>query len=154
MRSSSRALDIAEPSLECRGVTRRMASGNSILTVLDAVNLTITAREFVAIVGPSGSGKSTLLGLLAGFDRCSKGSVRIAGTALETLDEDALSRLRRELLGFVFQDFQLLDNLSARENVALPLELLAIGDTLYVGEARLRVLLVFGHRMITHARGA
>lgn len=99
-----------------------------MLTVLDRVDLVIAPREFVAVVGPSGSGKSTLLGLLAGLDRASEGSVLLEGTALETLSEDALARLRRARLGFVFQDFQLLPNLTARENVLVPLELNRVPD--------------------------
>ena len=109
-------------------MTRRLSSGNGLLTVLDRVDLTIMPRELVAIVGPSGSGKSTLLGLLAGLDRASQGSVLVEGVALETLSEDALSLLRRERLGFVFQDFQLLGNLTARENILLPLELSRVAD--------------------------
>jgi putative ABC transport system ATP-binding protein len=122
-------LDVSgAPSLECRGVTRRLPSGNAILTVLDDVHLRIERGAFVAIVGPSGSGKSTLLGLLAGLDRASSGSVLIEGTPLEPLDEDALARLRRTVLGFVFQDFQLLEGLTARENVLFPLELQRVHD--------------------------
>jgi putative ABC transport system ATP-binding protein len=109
-------------------VTRRLSSGNTLLTVLDRVDLVIAACEFVAVVGPSGSGKSTLLGLLAGLDRASEGSVLVEGTALEPLSEDALARLRRKRLGFVFQDFQLLGNLTARENVLVPLELNRVHD--------------------------
>jgi putative ABC transport system ATP-binding protein len=82
----------------------------------------------VAIVGPSGSGKSTLLGLLAGLDRPTSGSVRVLGRPLEALDEDGLALLRRDHLGFVFQTFQLLTNLTARENVLLPLELHRVPD--------------------------
>jgi putative ABC transport system ATP-binding protein len=114
---------VSSPSLECRGVTRRLRSGNVALTVLDGIDLTIAQGEVVAIVGPSGSGKSTLLGLLAGLDRPSEGSVRVSGRELSQLDEDALALLRRDQLGFVFQSFQLLPNLTARENVLLPLEL-------------------------------
>jgi putative ABC transport system ATP-binding protein len=116
------------PSLECRGVTRTLQSGAALLTVLDAVDLRLDARSLTAIVGPSGSGKSTLLGLLAGLDRPSAGSVLVEGTPIEKLNEDALSRLRRERLGFVFQNFQLLGNLTARENVLLPLELNRVPD--------------------------
>jgi putative ABC transport system ATP-binding protein len=94
-----------------------------VLTVLDHVDLRIEAGEFVAILGPSGSGKSTLLGLLAGLDRPSEGSVQLDGVALERLDEDALALMRREKVGFVFQSFQLLSNLTARENILLPMEL-------------------------------
>jgi putative ABC transport system ATP-binding protein len=114
---------VSSPSLECRGVTRRLRSGNVALTVLDGIDLTIAQGEVVAIVGPSGSGKSTLLGLLAGLDRPSEGSVFVSGRELTQLDEDALALLRRDQLGFVFQSFQLLPNLTARENVLLPLEL-------------------------------
>jgi putative ABC transport system ATP-binding protein len=111
------------PALECRGVSRRLRSGDQLLNVLDRIDLRIEPAEAVAIVGPSGSGKSTLLGLLAGLDRPSEGSVLVSGTALEALDEDALALMRRDQLGFVFQTFQLLSNLTARENVLLPLEL-------------------------------
>jgi putative ABC transport system ATP-binding protein len=116
------------PSLECRDLTRQLPSGNLMLTVLDRVSLSIAPREFVAIVGPSGSGKSTLLGLLAGLDRVSSGSVLVEGVALESLGEDQRAELRRARLGFVFQDFQLLKNLTARENVLLPLELAGVRD--------------------------
>jgi putative ABC transport system ATP-binding protein len=105
-----------------------LQSGSARLTVLDAVDLRIETRALVAIVGPSGSGKSTLLGLLAGLDRPSAGSVLVEGVAIEALDEDALALLRRERLGFVFQNFQLLGNLTARENVLLPLELNRVPD--------------------------
>jgi len=77
----------------------------------------------VAILGPSGSGKSTLLGLMAGLDRPSEGQVLVEGQPIQDLSEDALALLRREAIGFVFQSFQLLDNLTARENILLPLEL-------------------------------
>ncbi|GAA0722351.1 ABC transporter ATP-binding protein [Dokdonella soli] len=93
------------------------------LTILDGVALEIARGESLAIVGASGSGKTTLLGLLAGLDRPSAGSITLAGTRLDALDEEARARLRRRLVGFVFQSFHLLPALNAEENVMLPLEL-------------------------------
>jgi putative ABC transport system ATP-binding protein len=83
----------------------------------------VDAGETVAIVGPSGSGKTTLLGLLAGLDRPSGGTVRLDGTDLGSLSEDGRAKLRRERIGFVFQSFQLIPTLTARENVEVPLQL-------------------------------
>jgi len=88
---------------------------------LNEVNLAVEEGEFLAIMGPSGSGKSTLLYLLGGLDRPTSGSVRLRESDISTLDDDALSRLRRTSLGFVFQFFNLVPVLSARENVAMPL---------------------------------
>jgi putative ABC transport system ATP-binding protein len=104
-------------------VTKRAPSGARTLTILDAVDLAIAPGDFVAILGPSGSGKSTLLGLLAGLDRPTDGEVLFEGRELSRMDEDDLALLRRHRVGFVFQDFQLLANLTALENVLLPLEL-------------------------------
>jgi putative ABC transport system ATP-binding protein len=126
--AAEQAADASTPSLECRGVTRTLRSGDTLLTVLSAVDLRIAAGEAVAIVGPSGSGKSTLLGLLAGLDRPTAGQVLVDGVALDGLNEDQLARLRRDRLGFVFQNFQLLGNLTARENVLLTLELAGVPD--------------------------
>jgi putative ABC transport system ATP-binding protein len=98
-------------------------SGGRPLVVLRDINLAIGAREFVAITGPSGSGKTTLLGLLAGLDRPTQGVVRLDGQDLGPLSEDARARLRAEKVGFVFQTFQLLPTLTARENVLVPIEL-------------------------------
>jgi putative ABC transport system ATP-binding protein len=116
------------PRIECLALTKELPSGDRTLTVLDRVDLAIPAGEFVAVLGPSGSGKSTLLGLMAGLDRPTSGSVRIDGRALEGLDEDELALLRRAKVGFVFQSFQLLGNLTAAENVLLPLELSGVSD--------------------------
>ncbi|HHJ40355.1 MAG TPA: ATP-binding cassette domain-containing protein [Methylothermaceae bacterium] len=93
------------------------------LDILTDVNLTIHAGETVAVVGVSGSGKSTLLSLLAGLDLPTSGSVLINGVSLTDLDEDGRAQLRGQMVGFVFQSFQLLPSLTALENVMLPLEL-------------------------------
>ena len=116
------------PRIELRGLTRRLPSGGRELTVLDAVDLAIAPGEFVAVLGPSGSGKSTLLALMAGLDRPSAGQVLIDGAPIQDLSEDRLALLRRRQIGFVFQTFQLLGNLTARENVLLPLELAGAAD--------------------------
>ncbi len=99
-----------------------------MLTIVDRVDLRVEAGEFVAVLGPSGSGKSTLLALMAGLDRPTEGEVRIDGEPVHDRSEDELALLRRHKIGFVFQSFQLLTNLTAWENVLLPLELLGVAD--------------------------
>ncbi|MCL4807875.1 MAG: ATP-binding cassette domain-containing protein, partial [Thermoanaerobaculia bacterium] len=94
-----------------------------MLRILDSVDLSIGAGEFTAILGPSGSGKSTLLGLMAGLDRPTRGEVLLDGAPIHSMTEDELALLRRRNVGFVFQSYQLLSNMTARENVLLPLEL-------------------------------
>ena len=125
------------PVLETRDLTRRLQSGDRRITVLDRVSLAIQPGEWVAIRGPSGSGKSTLLSLLAGLDKPSEGSVLLDGQAIESLGEDELALLRRQKVGFVFQSFQLLSNLTARENVLLPLELKGVEKPLERADALL-----------------
>jgi len=107
------------------------------LDILTSLNLTINAGETVAIVGASGSGKSTLLGLLAGLDLPPSGGVRLAGAKLTELDEDGRAALRARHVGFVFQSFQLLDNLTALENTMLPLELAGSREPLAPARAML-----------------
>ena len=104
------------------------------LTILRGVDLEIVAGTSAAIVGASGSGKSTLLGLLAGMDVASAGEVWLDGVNLSALDEDARARLRAEKVGFVFQNFQLLPALTAKENVMLPLELAGIDQAGSIAE--------------------
>ena len=104
------------------------------LTILRGVDLEIVAGTSAAIVGASGSGKSTLLGLLAGMDVASAGEVWLDGVNLSALDEDARTRLRAEKVGFVFQNFQLLPALTAKENVMLPLELAGIDEAGSIAE--------------------
>ena len=104
------------------------------LTILRGVDLEIVASASAAIVGASGSGKSTLLGLLAGMDVASAGEVWLDGVNLSALNEDARARLRAEKVGFVFQNFQLLPALTAKENVMLPLELAGIDEAGSIAE--------------------
>ena len=97
--------------------------GKRRVTALDGVSFTVAAGEMVAVMGPSGSGKSTLLHLLGGLDQASSGSIRLDGTELTGLGDDALTRVRRDKIGFIFQFFNLLPTLSAFDNVALPMRL-------------------------------
>lgn len=109
--------------LDVQHVSKIYQNGDRSLTVLKDVTFSIEAGTSCAIVGASGSGKTTLLGLCAGLDHCSTGSVILNGIALHTLDEDERALLRTELVGFVFQNFQLIPTLTALENVMVPLEL-------------------------------
>jgi putative ABC transport system ATP-binding protein len=109
--------------LRCDALTKTYRSGGRALTVLNDITFTVEPGGFVAVVGPSGSGKTTLLGLLAGLDRPTSGTVHLDGDELTALDGDALARLRGGKVGFVFQSFQLIPTLTARENVQVPLEL-------------------------------
>jgi putative ABC transport system ATP-binding protein len=109
--------------LRCDALTKTYRSGGRELTVLNDISFAVEPGGFVAVVGPSGSGKTTLLGLLAGLDRPTSGTVYLDGADLTTLDGDALARLRGGKVGFVFQSFQLIPTVTARENVQVPLEL-------------------------------
>jgi putative ABC transport system ATP-binding protein len=114
--------------LSAREVSKTVDGPDGRLTILDGVSLDVARGASLAIVGASGSGKTTLLGILAGLDRPSAGAVTLAGRSLDALDEEARARLRRRLVGFVFQSFHLLTALTAEENVMLPLELEGSGD--------------------------
>ena len=109
--------------LAVQGLSKSVTDSGGTLDILRDVDFTLRRGETVAIVGASGSGKSTLLSILAGLDKPSAGAVRLAGEDLFALDEDERAALRARQVGFVFQSFQLLGNLSALENVMLPLEL-------------------------------
>ncbi|MBN1976106.1 MAG: ABC transporter ATP-binding protein [Anaerolineae bacterium] len=103
------------------GLARRYKMGDTSVDALQGVDLEIGRGEFVALVGPSGSGKSTVLNLVGGLDRPTAGEIWIDGKELSASDEKALTRHRRQHVGFVFQSFNLLPRLTAEENVALPL---------------------------------
>ncbi|GAA3802633.1 ABC transporter ATP-binding protein [Cellulomonas soli] len=106
-----------------RGLSKVYGHGASAVRALDGVDIDFAAGAFTAIMGPSGSGKSTLMHLLAGLDQASGGTVHLGPTELTSLDDDALTRLRRDRVGFVFQSFNLLPMFTAEQNVLLPLEL-------------------------------
>ena len=104
-------------------VFKSVTDSTGTLDILRDIDFTLKARETVAIIGASGSGKSTLLSIIAGLDTPTRGTVTLAGQDLFAIDEDARAALRAQKVGFVFQSFQLLGNLTALENVMLPLEL-------------------------------
>ena len=114
--------------IEVTALDKTVTDTSGQLHILTDINFTVQSGSTLAIVGASGSGKSTLLGLLAGLDHPTSGSVRLNGTDIYALDEDARAALRMQQLGFVFQSFQLLAHLTALENVMLPLELRADPD--------------------------
>ncbi|MGY8904015.1 MAG: ABC transporter ATP-binding protein [Burkholderiales bacterium] len=114
---------MSDPIISVEALSKSVTDSTGTLTILRDVSFSLAARETVAIVGASGSGKSTLLGIIAGLDTPSRGTVRLAGQDIFALSEDDRAELRAQKLGFVFQSFQLMGNLTALENVMLPLEL-------------------------------
>jgi len=117
-----------ESILAVRGLCKEVQDASGKLAILRDISFALGAGQTVAIVGASGSGKSTLLGILAGLDIPSSGTVQLAGQDLFALDEDQRAALRARHVGFVFQSFQLMPNLTALENVMLPLELAGVPD--------------------------
>jgi putative ABC transport system ATP-binding protein len=109
--------------VEARNLGKQVSTREGVLTLLDDINFQVPAGTSVAILGASGSGKTTLLGLLAGLDVPTTGMVSIDGHNLNDFDEDGRAQIRAEMVGFVFQNFQLLFGMTALENVMLPLEL-------------------------------
>jgi ABC-type lipoprotein export system ATPase subunit len=108
------------PLLRTRGLRKDFGKGEGLVRAVDEVDLEVAATETVAVMGPSGCGKSTLLHILGGLERPTAGEVVLAGSRLDQMGERALARLRRTAVGFVFQAFHLVDELTARENVELP----------------------------------
>ncbi|QNP60333.1 ABC transporter ATP-binding protein [Paenacidovorax monticola] len=114
---------LAQPLIEVEHVFKSVTDSTGTLDILRDIDFRLAARETAAIVGASGSGKSTLLSIIAGLDTPTRGTVRLAGQDLFAIDEDERAALRAQKVGFVFQSFQLMGNLTALENVMLPLEL-------------------------------
>ena len=106
--------------LRARGLRKEYGKEEGLVRAVDGVDLDVAPGETVAVMGPSGCGKSTLLHMLGGLDRPSAGEIHLAGRRVDQMGERALARLRREAVGFVFQAFHLMDELTARENVELP----------------------------------
>ena len=119
--------DVAPAALEALGLHKRYTLGGETVHALRGVDLVVRSGEFVAVMGPSGSGKSTLLHLLGLLDAPDAGTIALAGAPTAGLDDDALTDVRRRRLGFVFQAFELVPNLTARENVLLPAEIAGEG---------------------------
>ncbi len=115
-----------ESVISARGVIRRYGSGDTAVEALRGVSLEIARGRLTAVMGPSGSGKSTLMHILAGLDQPTEGEVEIAGSSITRLDDTALTKLRRDHIGFIFQFFNLLPMLTAAENIVLPLKLAGI----------------------------
>jgi putative ABC transport system ATP-binding protein len=131
-----------EPLIDLRAVSRRYQRGPSEVCALAETSLSIEAGHFVAIMGPSGSGKSTLLNLISGIDRPSRGEVRVAGRQLERLSEDELAQWRAHHVGLVFQFFNLMPVLTARQNVELPLLLFRLAQAERRARAELALRIV------------
>ena len=117
-----------DPIIAVEHVSKSVTDSTGTLDILRDIDFRLAPRETAAIVGASGSGKSTLLSIIAGLDTPTRGTVRLAGQDLFALDEDGRAALRARQVGFVFQSFQLLGNLTALENVMLPLELAGSRD--------------------------
>jgi ABC-type lipoprotein export system ATPase subunit len=127
-----------EDVVRASGLVKAYGAGGARRRVLDGASLAVGAGELVAVVGPSGSGKSTLLHVLAGLDRVDAGTIEVAGAAVHRLDERALTRLRRDRIGLVFQAFHLVPELTGVENVVLPARANGGGAA---GAARARTLI-------------
>jgi putative ABC transport system ATP-binding protein len=119
---------MSQALIDVQAVSKHVEDATGRLTILHDITFQLRPQESVAIVGASGSGKSTLLSILAGLDVPSTGTVQVAGQDLFKINEDARAELRAQQMGFVFQSFQLLGNLTALENVMLPLELMGRRD--------------------------
>ena len=134
------------PIIELSQVSLSLASAAGEVNILRGIDLSIEAGETVGLVGPSGSGKSTLLMVMAGLERASAGTVRVAGSDLTRLNEDGLALFRRDHIGIVFQSFHLMATMTALENVAVPLEFAGRRDAFERAEAELKAV-GLGHRL-------
>jgi len=139
------------PLVQIRDLHLTLPSAAGPVNILRGVDLVVEAGEAVGIVGPSGSGKTSLLMVLAGLERATAGSVRVAGRELSRMNEDALARLRRDAIGIIFQAFYLIPTMTALENVSVPLELAGRADAADRAAESLRAV-GLAHRL-THLPG-
>jgi putative ABC transport system ATP-binding protein len=128
---------VPHDAIRLENVDLHLGSGAARVHVLKGISLNIGVGEAVGVIGPSGSGKSTLLMVMAGLEPPGSGNIVVAGETLNHLDEDALARFRGANIGIVFQSFHLIQNMTALENVAVPLELAGRGDAFTRAEAEL-----------------
>lgn len=135
--------------LYVKNLRKSYQSGNKSYSVLKGIDLSVASQEFVAVMGPSGSGKSTLLNCISCYIPFEEGEISLGGQNLKGLGEDALARIRNEKLGFVFQDFMLLDGLTIRENIILP-RIIAGRTGGDMEESAARLMQLFG---ISHIAG-
>jgi putative ABC transport system ATP-binding protein len=142
---------VSEPVIDLKNVNLKLGEGASAVHVLKDVDLTINAGEAIGIIGPSGSGKTTLLMVLAGLEHADSGSVDVAGAKISDMSEDAVAQFRGKNIGFVFQSFHLIANMTALENVAVPLELAGVADAFDIARKELEAV-GLGHRL-THYPG-
>jgi len=129
-----------EPIVELTGVHLHLASAGGEVNILRGLDLSVTAGETIGVVGPSGSGKSTMVMIIAGLERPTSGTVRVAGNDLARLNEDALALFRRRSVGIVFQAFHLVPTMTAVENVAVPLEFARVADAFDRAQASLETV--------------
>jgi putative ABC transport system ATP-binding protein len=123
--------------VELAGVHLKLGTASGVVNILNGVDFAVSRGERVAVTGPSGSGKSTMMMIMAGLERPTGGSVRIAGSDLAALDEDGLALFRRASIGIVFQAFHLIPTMTALENVAVPLEFAGRRDAFKLAAAEL-----------------
>lgn len=129
--------------IEVRNLTKKYGNKDAIFTALNNVELDIYKGEFVAVMGPSGSGKTTLLNLMSTIDSASRGTIKINNNLMENFKEKELAVFRRETIGFVFQEFNLLDNMRVQDNIALPLTLSNVNSDLILEKVN-ELTLLFG----------
>lgn len=111
---------------ECRNLKKTYGTGDAVVHAVNGIDLTLTSQSFTAIMGPSGSGKTTLMHVLAGLDTATSGSVKIGSTEVSGLSDAQLTKVRRNRVGFIFQQFNLVDSLTAEQNIILPAKLAGV----------------------------